>query len=350
MRSIRQIAGSLTAAAYLAGAGLPAVAEEQRSGTGSLLGGVQTVYPEWFKESFLEFADDVQEAADEGRRVVIFFHQDGCPYCNALVERNLSQKHIEEKVRRRFDVIALNLRGDREVVSVNGKAYTEKDFARALNVQFTPTLLFLDESGKTVLRLNGYVPPEEFEIALDYASPGSAQEISYREYLERVLKPAASGSLNEAPFFQDPPHDLSDLTPAGRPVAVFFEQRDCPNCDTLHREVLKDPETVAAVSPFHAIQLDMWSDHALVTPASEETTARSWAEQLQIRYAPTIVLFSAEGDEVIRSEAVFKRFHTQSLFDYVASEAYRQEPDFQKFLTDRATAIRAQGKDVDIWK
>jgi thioredoxin-related protein len=133
-------------------------------------------------------------------------------------------------------------------------------------------------------------------------------------------------------------------------VAVFFEQRDCPNCDTLHREVLTDPETIALISPFDAVQLDMWSDTALVTPSGEKSTARDWAAQLQIRYAPTIVLFAANGDEVIRSEAVFKRFHTQSLFDYVASGAYLQESDFQQFLTDRATAIRSQGKDVDIWK
>jgi thioredoxin-related protein len=350
MKAIRRIAGSLTAAAYLAGGGLPAVAEEERSETGSLLGRVQTVYPEWFKESFLEFADDVQEAADEGRRVVIFFHQDGCPYCNALVERNLSQKHIEEKMRRHFDVIALNLRGDRDVVSVNGTAYSEKDFARALNVQFTPTLLFLDESGKVVLRLNGYVPPEEFEIALDYAEPGSEPGVGYREYLENRLRPSQTGSLNDAPFFDGPPHDLSDSIQSGKPVAVFFEQRDCPSCDTLHREVLDDPQTIAAISPFHAVQLDMWSDTALVTPAGQEVTARGWAEQLGVRYAPTIVLFSADGDEVIRSEAVFKRFHTQSLFDYVAGGAYRQESDFQRFLTDRATAMRAQGQDVDIWK
>jgi hypothetical protein len=53
---------------------------------------------------------------------------------------------------------------------------------------------------------------------------------------------------------------------------------------------------------------------------------------------------------VIRSEAYFKRFHTQSLFDYVASGIYREEPDFQRYLTDRADAIRAEGQDVDIWK
>ena len=49
------------------------------------------------------------------------------------------------------------------------------------------TLLFLDESGKVVLRLNGYVPPKEFEIALDYAAPGSEPGVGYREYLEEWI-------------------------------------------------------------------------------------------------------------------------------------------------------------------
>ena len=49
--------------------------------TGAFLGAAETTYPAWFKDSFLELADDVAEAADEGRRVIILFHQDGCPAC-----------------------------------------------------------------------------------------------------------------------------------------------------------------------------------------------------------------------------------------------------------------------------
>ena len=48
-------------------------------------------------------------------------------------------------------------------------------------------------------------------------------------------------------------------------------------------------------------------------------TAREWAKQLDVKYAPTIVLFGRDGQEVIRSEAWFKTFHTQSIFDYVYS-------------------------------
>jgi thioredoxin-related protein len=94
----------------------------------------------------------------------------------------------------------------------------------------------------------------------------------------------------------------------------------------------------------------MWADETLVTPTGSQTSARDWARELDVKYAPTIVLFSSDGVEVIRSEAYFKRFHTQSIFDYVASGAYQEEPDFQRFLTRRADGIRARGTDVDIWE
>ncbi len=320
------------------------------SSTGQFLGGAKTAYPDWFKSSFLDFAEDVEEAASAGKRLVIFFHQDDCPYCNALVTRNLSQKQIEAKLRASFDIVALNLRGDREVVTVDGQSYTEKDFGRALNVQFTPMLLFLDEAGQPVLRLNGYLPPAEFEAALDYVAGRMEREVGYQDYLATHRHAGATGSLNDSGFFAKPPHDLREVRSEGKPLAVFFEQRQCPNCDSLHAGALADPGTRELIGSFHAVQLDMWSQDSLVTPSGENTTARKWASELNVTYAPTIILFSAEGEEIIRSEAWLRSFHTQSVFDYVASDAYRNEPDFQRFLTERANRIRATGTDVDIWR
>ena len=37
--------------------------------------------PPWFTESFLDFRDDIRDAAREARRLMIYFGQDGCPYC-----------------------------------------------------------------------------------------------------------------------------------------------------------------------------------------------------------------------------------------------------------------------------
>ncbi|MEW8385293.1 MAG: thioredoxin, partial [Candidatus Thiodiazotropha taylori] len=34
--------------------------------------------PSWFKNSFLDLGEDIEEAAEEGKRVILYFHQDGC--------------------------------------------------------------------------------------------------------------------------------------------------------------------------------------------------------------------------------------------------------------------------------
>ena len=317
---------------------------------GEFYGAKSTEYPEWFKQSFLNVQDDIAEAARAHKRVALLFTQDGCPYCNALVERNLAQKGIQDAVRQHLDVILVNMWGDREVTDVDGKVYTEKTFAAAKKVQFTPTLLFLDEQGETILRLNGYLPPNRFRIAIDYVTQKKEKEISYREFVAAHQPRAMKGDLHAQAFFATAPFDLRPAAGArGRPIAVFFEQRDCPDCDTLHEKVLRDAEIRRLAGQFHAVQLDMWSDTALTTPDGRKTTARDWARALDVKYAPTIVVFNEQGREIIRAEAMFKVFHTQGILDYVLSGGYREQPSFQRWLSARAERLREQGKDVDIW-
>ena len=35
--------------------------------------------PAWFKDSFLDVREDIAEATKSGRRLMLYFHQDGCP-------------------------------------------------------------------------------------------------------------------------------------------------------------------------------------------------------------------------------------------------------------------------------
>jgi thioredoxin-related protein len=317
---------------------------------GTYYGGKPTEYPAWFKQSFLDLKEDIAEAQKSGKRVVLMFTQDNCPYCNLLVERNLSQRGIEETLKTKFDVIAVNLWGDREITGLDGKHYTEKAYGAALKIQFTPTLLFFDESGNTVLRLNGYVPPARFQAALDWVAGRHEKQQEFREFVAaREPGGKASGALVGEPFF----NHASDLLRKGktaRPLAVFFEQKDCPDCEVLHRRVLADPELRAEIGKFDNVQLDMWSNDMITTPAGKRLPVREWAKQLGVNYAPGIVLFDASGKEVIRWESSFRVFHTLGMFDYTASGAWRKEPSFQRFLSARAEHIRDSGQDVNIWR
>ena len=330
----------------VSGAGM--ASEKKR---GAYHGAMATEYPAWFKDSFLNLREDIAEASTHRKRVMLLFTQDNCPYCNALVERNLSQQDIEKRLREHFDVIAVNIWGDREVIGLDGVRHTEKSYAASQKVQFTPTLLFFDEAGQTILRLNGYLPPERFKTAIEYVAQGKEKTIAYRDYLAANLPPPSGGALIREDFFKPAPYRLNSRTGVGpRPLAVFFEQKDCPGCAELHQKVLSDPDTRAVLRKLDAIQLDMWSKTPVITPQGKPLTAREWARALDVKYAPTIVLIDEQGREIIRSEAFFKTFHTQGIFAYAAEGAYKTEPNFQRYLSARAEKLREEGKDVDIWQ
>jgi thioredoxin-related protein len=302
--------------------------------------------PPWFALSFLDFRDDVTEAGREGKRVVIYFGQDGCPYCKMLLETNFSQRSIVEKMRAHFVAVPLDLWGDRQVTWIDGRMMPEKELGLVLNVQFTPTLLFLDEHGKVVVRLNGYSPPQRFEAVLDYVAARRERSQTLADYLGVAAKEPASPRLNEQAFFRKPPYDLRHV-PAGKPLAVLFETVDCPPCDELHREVLSRPDVLAQIGRFDVVRLSIGARTELTTPSGRAATAQAWAREQNVTYAPTILLFDGV-DEVFRIEAYIRAFHVASALDYVASGAYRREPSFQRFIQARAEAIRARGERVDL--
>ena len=306
--------------------------------------------PPWFRETFLDFREDIREAAKARKRLMVYFGQDGCPYCRELMRVNFGHKEIVEKTRRHFDAIALNLWGDREVTWIDGKVRTEKEFAAFLKVQFTPTLLFFDEQGNVALRLNGYYPPHKFDVALDYVSGKHDGKISFADYLRGHVKEADSGMLHEQPFFLKPPFNFDrSRRPAAKPLAVLFEQRHCAACDELHALGFRDKATLALVDNFDVARLELFGRQPVMTPGGKRLSEEQWARELKVLYTPTIVFFDPQGREVFRIEAYLRPFHLASGFDYVASGAYRTQPSFQRYLQARAQDIRERGGKIELW-
>jgi thioredoxin-related protein len=305
--------------------------------------------PAWFKHSFLDLREDVDEAAEENKRVLLFFHQDGCPYCAKLLNENFTLKEIVDKTVENFQVIEINIWGDNEVTDLNGDVTTEKDFAAGLKVMYTPTMMFLDEHGRNVLRINGYFPPHKFTAALDYVAGKEETKQRFRDFLASRQSVAASGKLHRQPEYLQPPYDLRPESRKGdKPLLVLMEMRQCPPCDELHQEILSHPELQGVQDQFDIVLLDVWSSDTLITPAGRELTATQWASELDITYAPSLLLFDGQGREVFRSEAYLKRFHIHAVLDYIATGSYLQEPNFQRFIQARADHLQEQGIEINL--
>ena len=306
--------------------------------------------PAWFTETFLDFREDIRDAARDKRRLMVYFGQDGCPYCRQLMVTNFSQRGIVEKTRRHFVAIALNLWGDRETKWLDGRVRSEKALARFLDVQFTPTLLFFDERGAVVARLNGYYPPHRFEAVLDYVAGKRERKETLAAYLARQARDPASPRLADEPFFAPPPHDLRRAA-GGKPLAVLFETTHCGAVRRAASRRVHAPAGARAAGALRRRPVRARRAHAAdhARRPGDDGAGMGGRARRDLR-ADHRLFRRADGREVFRIDAYLRPFHVESSLDYVASGAYRDEPSFQRFIQERAERLRAAGGTVDLWK
>lgn len=105
---------------------------------------------EWFSITFRDIREDIETAAEEGKRLALIFEQRGCIYCREVHEKILADPEVRAFIEANFKMVQYNLYGDEEVTDLDGETLTEKTAARRWRVIFTPTILFMPETAPEV--------------------------------------------------------------------------------------------------------------------------------------------------------------------------------------------------------
>ncbi|MGF1593964.1 MAG: thioredoxin family protein, partial [Kiloniellaceae bacterium] len=101
---------------------------------------------DWFTISFRDIKEDIESAAEEGKRLAIIIEQRGCIYCQKVHEEILTDPEVRDYIKANYRMIQYNLYGDEEVTDLDGEVLTEKTAARKWGIAFTPTILFFPEN------------------------------------------------------------------------------------------------------------------------------------------------------------------------------------------------------------
>ncbi len=300
-------------------------------------------FPDFFKLSFLDLREDLQEAKEAGKAgIVLYFGQKYCAYCQKFLEHDLENEGIQTYLLKHFDVIGLDIHGYRTVVDMQGNEMLESRLAIEEGTNFTPSVIFYDTEDGEALRLRGYYPPYRFLAALEYVADSHHRKERFREYLARADVPLVfePGDMIEEPFFMPGPYMLDrSRWPADRPLAVFFEQGNCHACDVLHSGPLSEPEIRERISQLESVQLSFWEQTPVVTPAGERTTVREWGSSLGLFYTPTLIFFDEDGSEIIRVDSVVQFYRLRSVLDYILSGGYREHETFQRWRQSKRPRI-----------
>ncbi len=149
----------------------------------------------WFLESFLDLPDDLAGAAKKGKRLAIMWELRGCPYCRETHLVNFAQSRIVDYIKPNFELLQLNIIGDRKVTDFDGAELSEKALAAKYAVRFTPTFQFfrddtpgemkaLPPAKREVARAPGYLRPDDFLAFFRFVREKAYDKGSFRDFLK----------------------------------------------------------------------------------------------------------------------------------------------------------------------
>jgi thioredoxin-related protein len=310
--------------------------------SGKIKGGIEHSMPDWFKDSFLDMQADIAEAEKANKHVMLFFHLNNCPYCEKMLHDNFTTGNTKDYIQQHFDVIAINVKGDREIQFSKEQSYTEKALSKQLKIQYTPTILFLDIKNNAVVRLNGYRSSGQFTNILHYVNDKAYKDMSLADYLEKNSKQDIYTLKNNYLF-----KETTNLSLVKTPLAIIFEDSSCDECEHLHNKLLTRDDVKTELKPFTLVRLDANSTESIIAPNGDKTTAKELAKNLNMLYRPGIVLFD-EGKEVTRLDGMLFSFHFKELFRYVSGGYYKKYATYNEYLSERQAELLKQGIDIHI--
>ena len=308
---------------------------------GKVVGGVAHAVPGWFKESFLDIADDVDEASEAGRHVMLFFELNGCPYCDRMLRESFEADPLSSYIQANFDVIAINIQGDREIAFNEDISVSEKQLSEMLKVYSTPALIFLDENNKTITRVNGYRAPERFQQVLEYVSTRAYRNASLVEHLQAKLDRNVY-QLRANPLFKK----VNDLSSVDGPLMLVFEDGSCYDCNEFHDGILADARVREEIKAFSVVRLNADSEEPLLDMYGNQTTPAALAREYAMIYRPGVLLFD-DGNLLRRHDSLTYPHHFKESLRYVAGGYYKQT-DYRSYSRQRTEELLEAGVTIDL--
>ena len=309
------------------------------NGSASSAPGVQVVYPDWFKQSFYDLQDDLQQALDAGKQgLAVFFSEKSCSYCKAMVERTFREPDIAQRLSRNHDVVGLDVFSDVEVVDPKGNEHWVKDFAISEKAQFTPTLVFYGKDGNSLLRIVGYQSPGKMRAVLGYLEGGHYRRMSLRDYINK--QPRSQPSTTHTDVI-----DLQRDSGNTKPLLVIFESPDCRKCPQF-RSMLEAPVMQPYLEQMQLAFVSSSRKQRVVTPEGRSLSGKAWLDQLGLLHSPSMVYFDEHGKEALRvdfdilidsegrsidSDDARILDNIRARLEYMVSKGYESIPQFQRW-------------------
>ena len=110
---------------------------------------------------------------------------------------DLADKKLANFIAKNFDVLQINMYGNKEVADMNGSVIDGRKYSEKVLIQFTPNTLFYGENGREIFRIPGYLQPKFYRGTFEYVlDRGPQRKILFPHWSRDKQRavPASGGS------------------------------------------------------------------------------------------------------------------------------------------------------------
>ena len=117
--------------------------------------------------------------------LAVFFEKPRCHACDILHSGPLANTTILHTMTQ-LESVQLDILANTPVLTPNGKKITAKDWSNELDLHYTPTIIFFDEQGKEIIRIDSVIGFYRLNNVLHYVlTKGYLQEPNFQLWRQR---------------------------------------------------------------------------------------------------------------------------------------------------------------------
>jgi thioredoxin-related protein len=285
----------------------------------------------FFAQTFGDLPEELAEAREANKLgLMLFFEQEGCPYCDRMLKTILNQPEVQDWYRERFVSIAVDINGDVELTDVDGITLPSKVFAEHRRVKTTPTISFIDLSGAEVYRRVTMVSgPREFMMMGQYIAEGRYTDTSWRDYAGAYPEVVNSATVQQVVDFR---LEAAAAAASGVNLLLAVTREGCRYCAQLRREFLAPMiRSGEYVDKVRIREMMMEPDTAITDFSGQVTTTAKIAARYGVSITPTVLLLDSSGNSLrspitgINNADMYGFYLDQAIAEATAARARDQQ-------------------------
>lgn len=124
-----------------------------------------------------DFRIEAKESSSKQAPVLVLFMTPSCPYCKHALKEYLLPMQRNPDYDSKVILRQVDISSNKKLLDFNGKNSTQKKFAQNRNIMAVPTVVFFDNKGQELSRIEGLLNADFYQASLDNSINESQEKI-----------------------------------------------------------------------------------------------------------------------------------------------------------------------------